>query len=478
LKQGILSRAAMGGVIIFRMKARIVIGVIILVLLVGLGMLMYARSSTPRLVEIYPAQSAENIPDTTAIRFVFSRAMQQSSVVGRINIEPNIPGSFAWEENSLTFTPDQAWPAGSLVKVRLDAGARSVSPISFPMGGGSWSFSTSEALLAYLWPSEGPADIYALAPTTGDILRFTHGMGVKDFTLSSNGLAIYFSAANTQGGADLYRLNLAQVLSSADSSYQTEKVLECGVSQCRNPAVSRDNQYLAYEYILSDPGGGLGPAQVWMLNMASKKPSPVGQESHETVQPAWSSTGLLAYYDRTSSGYEITNPSTMQRSFLENQTGQPGEWSIDGRFYLAPEIYYYQAPDYTERGTSHLIQYLVSDGTSTDLSQSVDVEDAEAVYSPDGNAIAFARKFLDAAHWTLGRQLWLMNANGDAAHPITSEGDYNHYDLAWSTDGKMLAYIRFDETQVYNPPELWMINADGSNPIQLVIGGYAPIWIP
>jgi Tol biopolymer transport system component len=108
----------------------------------------------------------------------------------------------------------------------------------------------------------------------------------------------------------------------------------------------------------------------------------------------------------------------------------------------------------------------------------LDVEDAEAVYSPDGGSIALARKFLDAAQWSLGRQLWIMNSDGSNAHPITNEADYNHYDLAWSRDGLRLAYVRFDESKPANPPELWMINVDGSNPLQLVIGGYSPVWIP
>jgi Tol biopolymer transport system component len=468
----------LGEVIIFGMKARIAVGLVVLLLLVAGGMLFYAWKTTPSLVDVYPLQAAQNMPSTTPIRLVFSHPMLLASVTERLSIDPVIPGSFAWDGNTLTFTPDQAWPAGSLVKVRLDAGARSASWLSFSMISSSWSFTTSGAMLAYLWPADGSADIYALVPDNGQIVRFTFGMGVRDFTVSRSGLVIYFSADNSNGGTDLYKLDRTQVLSTTDSSYQVEKVLECGASQCRNPAISKDDRYLAYEYILSDPAGGLGPAQIWMLDLTSQQASPVGLESHETVQPAWSSTGLLAYYDRTSSGYEVTNPITSERSFLSNQTGQPGDWSPDGKYYLAPEIYYYQAPENTERGTSHLLRYQVSDSTSTDISQSIVVEDTEAVYSPDGSSIAFARKFLDVVNWTLGRQLWIMNMDGGNAHPITDEADYNHYDIAWSRDGKMLAYVRFDEVHPANSPELWMIDADGSNPLQLMKGGYSPVWIP
>jgi Tol biopolymer transport system component len=71
-----------------------------------------------------------------------------------------------------------------------------------------------------------------------------------------------------------------------------------------------------------------------------------------------------------------------------------------------------------------------------------------------------------------------MNSDGSDPHAITDEADYNHYDLAWSRDGQSLAYVRFNQVKLFDPPELWMMNIDGSNAVQLVIGGYLPIWIP
>jgi dipeptidyl aminopeptidase/acylaminoacyl peptidase len=460
------------------MKTKIVIGVIVLMLIVAAGMAIYAWNSTPQLVKSYPQTGAINVPATSPIRLVFSRAMDQETVNTRLKIEPAIGGTFKWDKNILTFTPDQAWPGGQMIKLILESGARAASWISFPLGRQSWTFDVNEAMLAYLWPSDGRADIYALTPTTGEIRQFTHGLGVLDFTVSNNGIMIYFSAPNSQGGVNLYRIDRTEVENSTEYSYQAQELLDCGTAQCRNPVASFDDLKLAYEYILPNPSGGSGPAQIWLLNLTSSEALPIGQETHETVQPSWSSTGLLAYYDRTSSGYEVINPLSQERVLLPNQTGQPGDWSPSGEYYLAPEIYYYQAPKDTERGTSHLIRYGVNSNTTEDISKSIDVEDVAASYSPDGSSIAFARKFLDAAHWSLGRQIWIMNVDGSSSHPITDEADYNHYDLAWSRDGLMLAYVRFEESRIFNPPELWMVNADGSNALQLVIRGYSPIWIP
>ena len=52
------------------------------------------------------------------------------------------------------------------------------------------------------------------------------------------------------------------------------------------------------------------------------------------------------------------------------------------------------------------------------------------------------------------------------------------YDFAWSLDGEQLAFVRFDVGAPTNPPELWLVNADGSEPLELVVGGYAPQWVP
>ena len=69
-----------GRIIIFNMKARIVIGVIVLLLIVAAGMGIFAWNSKPQLIEIYPQAGAVNVPATSPIRLVFSRAMAQETV--------------------------------------------------------------------------------------------------------------------------------------------------------------------------------------------------------------------------------------------------------------------------------------------------------------------------------------------------------------------------------------------------------------
>ena len=460
------------------MKTRfVIIAIVILLALSGTGLAVSAWVMRPRLLEVFPLPGAENVSAASPIRLGFSRSMQTESVIQHLNIEPPMQGEFSWDKNVLTFLPSHSWPGGQEIRLSIEAGSRAASWLTFPMQALSWSFSTSQSYLAYLWPADGPADMYILSPETGVVQQLTSGMSVLEYTVSKDGFTIYFSSSNSQGGSDLYIYDRIRA-AVTQSYYKTEILLDCGQAQCRSPAVSLDGTSMAYEYLPFTKSGELNPASIWLLNLATLSTSQAGQIGHETVQPAWSSAGLLVYYDRTDSQYEVFNPQNQARLGWPNQTGQPGAWSPDGNFYLAPEIYYHPSGEQGETGTSHLLRYPAQQGASEDLSLEGDVEDVGGVYSPDGTTIAFARKFLDRDHWSLGRQIWVMNADGSVAHPITDADDYNHYDLAWSPDSLKIAYVRFNQAKLSTPPELWMTNVDGSSPIDLVIGGYAPEWIP
>jgi hypothetical protein len=57
---------------------------------------------------------------------------------------------------------------------------------------------------------------------------------------------------------------------------------------------------------------------------------------------------------------------------------------------------------------------------------------------------------------------------------LTQAGDYNH--LARWSGWQQLVFVRFNQTVLTDPAELWLIDADGSHPIELV--RLCAQWIP
>jgi Tol biopolymer transport system component len=228
---------------------------------------------------------------------------------------------------------------------------------------------------------------------------------------------------------------------------------------------------------MSQPGQIAFP-QVWLLPLPQGAPVLAGDSANQTQSPRWSATGQLAYYDKTRQGFVIQDPHGGKADFFPNQTGEGGDWSPDGKFFIAPEIFYVPVGSDQPTATSHLISFNRLDGKTTDLTKDDNLEDTGPAFSPNGSSLAFARKYLDITRWTPGRQIWLMKADGSGARHLTDNAFDNHYDFAWSQDSRRLAYVISNQAKPTDPPELWLVNADGSNPVQLMIGGYAPQWMP
>lgn len=478
--------------------------VMVAILLIPLGGILY-NLGTPRLVEVSPGVDAADVPAATELRLTFSRAMDPESVAEHLTIQPEVPGETSWQGSTLTFRPEEPWPNGATVRVRLEGGARAAGWPALPLRAeSSWVFRIGQPRLVFLFPYDGPANLYQFNPTSGELFQLTDSApGILEFDVAQDGSAIYYSQTSPDGASHIQRLTLNQAVTStreedapADAEAPgedgltgaAERVVECVQASCRLPHLAPEGDYLAYER--TGLVGGSGPTypQVWLAPVSADgalgEAQLAGEADHQTIQPTWSPTGKLTYYDTTDATFVAFDPDTGERRLFLNSTGQTGDWDPTGRFYVAPEISFLTPtdpdilPDLEQLATSHLIRYHLQDNATENLSQDVALEDAAPAYAPDGARLAFARKFLDPERWTPGRQLWVMNADGSGARPLTDEPFYNHYDFIWSPDGERLAYVRFEETELTHPPEIWLIDPDGGNTQRVAQGGYAPHWLP
>ncbi len=259
-------------------------------------------------------------------------------------------------------------------------------------------------------------------------------------------------------------------------------VLECGKSLSFTGCLSPDLKISAFERTEK-----LGfPRYGFVVKRTCKTDQPplvflAGDPEHQTLLPSWSSAGRLSFYDTQAAAFVFYDPYTGETIFFPNQTGETGHWHPDGTAFLAPEIFFLNTgvvAGLPSLANSHLILFNLSSKETQDLTPAEDMEDTTPVFSPDGVYLAFARKYLSLQRWTPGRQLWVMMPATGQTQPVTNDPDYTHYEFVWSPDSKQLAYVRFDQTVIKTPPEIWLLELVNAKRIRLVEDGYMPQWLP
>lgn len=445
----------------------------------SVGLLAAFLLSAPRVVAVQPAPSMEGARALASISIEFSQSMREETVESRLRLTPSRPGAFRWDGRRVTFTPSQPWAAGTTVEAVLEAGAlsRRGLPVLAPT---RWSFTIGAGRLAYLWPSDGPAALYAWSESSAEPERLaTAALGILDFDVTADASAIVYAAA-TPDGTEIRRLGL--------DGGGSELLHRCPAgSVCRRPTLSPDGDLLAYVREDRQADGSM-LRRVWMQAVGGGSPYTVAPEDHATSQPAWSSQGWLAVYDHTLAAYalyDVVSAEAARLAFVvPNGLGEPPAWSPDGEWLVFAEIVFLPetSPDDEDppRFYSHLKRVSIQDGQVVDLSgdETMLVEDSGPAYAPDAGWIAFARRSLDPAEWTIGRQLWLVRPDGSEGTRLTAVAEMNHGGIAWSPDSSRLAYIVFDQTEPTAPAELWWRWSDGREGGLVAVGGYAPAWIP
>jgi len=447
------------------------------------GLLLAALLSLPRVGGLTPADGTSEASALTPISITFSQPMRADTVEGRLHLDPARPGTIRWSGTTMTFLPSQPWSEGDRVTITLDPGA--LSGRSLPtLKATRWSFTIGAGRLAYLWPADQPAGVYSWSSTAAEPRPLiTAPGGILDFNLTRDGSALVYSTV-TAGGVEI---RLFPLVGGED-----RLLYHCPPgTTCRSAALSTDGTMLVF--LQEEPTqNGQTLRRVWAKALAGGDAYTVAPEDHATTQPAWSSQDWLVIYDQALGGYAFydrVEPDQARLAFaVPNALGETSTWSPDGAYLVFAEMLFLPEAPSTDlpgaegppRYYSHLKRVSIADGSQVDLSGEAAflVEDSGPAYSPDGRWIAFSRRRLDPAAWTLGRQLWVMRADGSEATELTSRPALNHAGLAWSSDATRLAYILFDQARASDPSELWWMWADGREGGRVVVAGYAPEWIP
>jgi len=435
----------------------------------GLGAAFLAFS--PRIVSLSPEADART-GSYAAVEIRFSSPMGEGCTADHFSISPAVEGALTVEGSTLRFAPGEPWPAGSNVVVTIRSGACGGRGLPL-LAGRSWSFTPTLVRVAYVPIDASAGRLMGIAADGGEPeVLATSDSPIRNFDVSPRGDFAVFSTAPSAGPGGLWITRL--------DGGPAESLLDCGEDSCRDPAVSPDGSRVAFvrEQL---PSQSAHPPQVQLLDIAGGGVRTVSQAGNAAGNPAWTAQGWLSYYDATRL-VTVVDDLAGGRTVVPNPAGNSWSFLPDGSSLILPEILVEEeVVEETDRTSprifSRLIRVELKSNRRTNLSGEDLLEDLFPAVSPDGRFVAFARNFFDD-RWTPGSQLWIMDLEDLTARQISLAPDYSHSSIHWSRDGSRLVYMLFHETVPSDPPEIWIVDADGANPRRLVVGGFLPQWLP
>jgi dipeptidyl aminopeptidase/acylaminoacyl peptidase len=219
------------------------------------------------------------------------------------------------------------------------------------------------------------------------------------------------------------------------------------------PRWSPDGRYLAF---LSGRQEGKG-AQIWLLDRRGGEAQRVTQLKGGVSEFAWSpdSKRLILVVD------EETD-SVLKKDTAEHKTPKP---IVINRYNFKRDV-----AGYLGSKRSHLSLFDVETKKTETLTSSLD-DDGSPSWSPDGRMIAFVRGPVAEPDRSRDDDVFVIEAHAGATPKrLTDFVGPDGGRLAWSPDGKMIAFFRGDEPkyQAYNLSKLAIVPSDGSAPARVV----------
>lgn len=440
--------------------------------LVGLITLVIFMGSQVSLeiVAFTPALDASAVSTQSQIRVTFDDALAAVPETA-VSLSPPISGTTTINNNTLTFVPDTPFAANKSYQITINAGIEGEQGRELQEAV-TWEFQTSEPRILYLRvDQENPNQIFVAYPNedlpphpltqqTTDVLDF------KPSPDSSMVIYAVAGADETQpGAANLWLIN-------TDGS-NPHTILECPDAACTRPIWMADNQRIIYERRnIPVLGAAPGNPRLWLLDVTTGETLPLFQDSQQlglfaSVSPdgQW-----LSYVAPTEQGIQLYNLENGRSLFIPNRMSLAAHWSPDSQHIAVADIIT------TEQDWGVVLSSLdINSEESTLLSREENVDDNYPVWSPDGKQIAFGRK---EARTAMGRQIWLMQADGSAATPLTGETNIHHAEYSWSPNGRFILFQQYNLEELYTQPNIAFIDVHTGAKTELTSSATQPAWLP
>jgi len=340
---------------------------------------------------------------------------------------------------------------------------------------------------------------------------------------SPDGGKIAFESFRALDGSDAGSANAViniWVMKNDGSGATALTHLTAANAHCSGPVWSPDGSKIAFSSFRAlDGSDAAGTDNVWVVNADGTGAAPLTKLTVSAVnsEPVWSPDGSKIAFvsSRALDGSNAANTNNTRNIWAMNSDGAGASplskitangvfsfgpvWSPDGSKIAFHSERALDGSDARNTNSTSNLWVVKSDGTAaTPLTRltAFNLQIQVAVWSPDGSKIAFdsgrALDGSDAANTNNVSNVWVMNADGSAATPLTKLTVLNSdsFDPAWLRDGSKLAFDSqraLDGSAAANTnsvSNIWVMGADGSGPVPLTkltatnADSFSPAWKP
>lgn len=315
------------------------------------------------------------------------------------------------------------------------------------------------------------------APTGERVNQLTTEPGdVLNFAVSPTGTAVAYATQNEDGSTTLKLFDW-----NGRAASNVRPLLTCADAVCGQMVWHPDGRRLIYER-----REGNTPRLWWLDTQTGETVTVLQEETAVSQNAAISADGQwLSYADPLNTETVLYEFGVGTQQKVTNLLGSTAVWHPHLPRFLFSDfdllVYHGDENQTSHEEHSHDFAqaiHLYLGNTSNEwfplLSETGNVDDANPAWSPDGNWIAFGRKPIRT---TAGRQLWLMQADGTEARPLTDTLTIHHGPPVWSPDGRYLLFQRVDVNNRAAPPEIALLEVSTGAITPLVENGILPAWI-
>lgn len=324
------------------------------------------------------------------------------------------------------------------------------------------------------WDGAGVVQLWRLGEDGVAVALTAVTSDLFDFAVAPDAQTIAYSQVGKTSGSSIW-----QVDRNGRSSHQ---LLDCPTTLCTDLVWAPSGQRLLFEQ--RDDERAL--PHLWWLDIASGQTAPLLANNYAPARSArFSPDGdWVSYASPTEGGVWLFEWANGRSQFIPNELGSPAVWSPQEDAVVVSDhnlavVHGSDGSDHTAHSheVSEAVQLYrieVATGERTLLTAGVSVDDGAAAWSPDGEWLAFGRSLWQTA---VGRQLWLVRADGSEAHALTDEPAIYHGPSHWSPNGRLLLFQK-GEVGGNGRSAIMTLDVATGDQQHLAAEGFQPAWLP